>query len=69
MDAKSSSAKERAIKTATSSSPEGFRLVLKTYLLSNPENRYLFESRQRTKFSTRRIQQNRLRLRGIGRNP
>src|SRR5437016_3367592 len=33
--------------------PEGFRLVLKTYLASNPENRYVFESRQRTKFTTR----------------
>ena len=37
--------------------PEGFRLVLKTYLASNPDNRYLFESRQRTKYTTRRVQQ------------
>lgn len=37
--------------------PESFRLVLKTYLAGHPNNRYLFESRQRRKFSTRRIEQ------------
>jgi integrase/recombinase XerD len=37
--------------------PESFRLILKTHLAANPENRYLFESRQRTKYSTRRVQQ------------
>jgi integrase len=37
--------------------PESFRLTLRTYLAANPENRYLFESRQRTKYSTRRIEQ------------
>lgn len=37
--------------------PESFRLILKAHLAANPENRYLFESRQRTKFSTRRVQQ------------
>src|SRR5439155_27350729 len=37
--------------------PESFRLILKSHLAANPENRYLFESRQRTKFSTRRVQQ------------
>jgi integrase/recombinase XerD len=37
--------------------PEDFRLVLKTYLAAHPENRYLFESRQRTRFTTRRVQQ------------
>lgn len=37
--------------------PESFRLILKSHLAANPANRYLFESRQRTKFSTRRVQQ------------
>jgi integrase/recombinase XerD len=37
--------------------PESFRLTLKTYLAANPVNRYLFESRQRTKYTTRRVQQ------------
>ena len=37
--------------------PESFRLILKTYLAANPENRFLFESRQRTKYSARRVQQ------------
>jgi len=37
--------------------PESFRLILKTYLAANSANRYLFESRQRTKYTTRRIQQ------------
>lgn len=37
--------------------PESFRLILKAHLAANPDNRYLFESRQRTKFSTRRVQQ------------
>ena len=37
--------------------PESFRLILKAHLAANPENRYLFESRQRTRFSTRRMQQ------------
>ena len=37
--------------------PESFRLILKAHLAANPENRYLFESRQRTKYSTRRVQQ------------
>ena len=37
--------------------PESFRLILKAHLAANPENRYLFESRQRTKFSARRVQQ------------
>jgi integrase len=37
--------------------PESFRLILKAHLAANPENRYLFESRQRTRFSTRRVQQ------------
>jgi site-specific recombinase XerD len=37
--------------------PEGFRLTLKAHLAVNPRNRYLFESRRRTKFSTRRVQQ------------
>ena len=37
--------------------PESFRLTLRTYLAAHPENRYLFESRQRTKYSTRRIEQ------------
>lgn len=37
--------------------PESFRLILKSHLAANPKNRYLFESRQRTKFSTRRVQQ------------
>ena len=37
--------------------PESFRLILKSHLAAHPENRYLFESRQRTKFSSRRVQQ------------
>lgn len=37
--------------------PESFALVLKAHLEGNPDNRYLFESQQRTKFSTRRVQQ------------
>lgn len=37
--------------------PESFRLILKSHLAAHPENRYLFESRQRTRFSTRRVQQ------------
>jgi integrase/recombinase XerD len=37
--------------------PEDFRLVLKTYLAAHPDNRYLFESRRRTKFTARRVQQ------------
>jgi site-specific recombinase XerD len=37
--------------------PDGFRLVLKSYMSANPRNRYLFESRQRARFSARRVQQ------------
>ena len=37
--------------------PDDFRLALKTHLAAHPENRYVFESRQRTKYSTRRVQQ------------
>jgi integrase/recombinase XerD len=37
--------------------PDSFRLILKTHLAAHPENRFLFESRQRTKYSTRRVQQ------------
>jgi len=37
--------------------PESFRLILKSQLSANPENRFLFESRQRTKCTTRRVQQ------------
>jgi integrase/recombinase XerD len=36
--------------------PESFRLILKSHLAANPENRFLFESRQRTKYTTRRVQ-------------
>ena len=36
--------------------PEAFKLILRSHLAANPENRFLFESRQRTKFSTRRIE-------------
>lgn len=36
--------------------PASFALVLRTYMAANPENRYLFESRLKTKFSTRRLQ-------------
>jgi integrase len=35
--------------------PESFRLILTAHLAANPENRYLFESRQRTKFTARRV--------------
>ena len=37
--------------------PESFRLALKAYLAANPENEYLFESRHRHPYSTRRVQQ------------
>jgi integrase/recombinase XerD len=37
--------------------PESFRLILKAHLAANSVNRFLFESRQRTKFSSRRVQQ------------
>lgn len=37
--------------------PDRFALTLKAHLAANPRNRYLFESRQRTKYSTRRVQQ------------
>jgi len=37
--------------------PESFRLALKAYLATVPDNRYLFESRQRRRYSVRRIQQ------------
>lgn len=37
--------------------PDTFRLPLKAYVQSHPENEYLFESKQRRPFSTRRIQQ------------
>jgi integrase len=37
--------------------PESFRLILKAHLAANPENRYVFESRQRTRFTPRRVQQ------------
>src|SRR2546426_10184 len=37
--------------------PEPFRLILKAHIAAKPDNRYLFESRQRTRFSARRVQQ------------
>jgi len=37
--------------------PESFRLVLRSYLQANPNNRYLFESQRCTPFTPRRIQQ------------
>jgi len=37
--------------------PESFRLIIKAHLAANPKNRFLFESRQRTKYTTRRVQQ------------
>jgi len=37
--------------------PETFRLTLRAHLMANPDNRYLFESRQRTKFTVRRVEQ------------
>jgi integrase/recombinase XerD len=37
--------------------PDSFRLILKSHLAANPANRYLFESRQRRKYSSRRVQQ------------
>ncbi len=37
--------------------PESFRLILKAYLAANPENVYLFESRHRRPYTTRRLQQ------------
>jgi integrase len=37
--------------------PNSFRLTLKAHLVAHPENRYLFESRQRRRFSVRRVQQ------------
>lgn len=37
--------------------PDSFRLPLKAYVQSHPENEYLFESRHSKPFTTRRIQQ------------
>jgi integrase/recombinase XerD len=37
--------------------PDAFRLPLKAYVQSNPEQTYLFESRQKRHYSTRRVQQ------------
>jgi integrase/recombinase XerD len=37
--------------------PEAFGLTLKAYLASHQENRYLFESQRRTRYTTRRIEQ------------
>jgi integrase/recombinase XerD len=37
--------------------PDSFRLTLQAHLAANPENRYLFESRRKTKYTTRRIEQ------------
>jgi site-specific recombinase XerD len=37
--------------------PESFRLVLRSHLQANPKNRYLFESRRCTPFTSRRVQQ------------
>jgi site-specific recombinase XerD len=37
--------------------PRGFRLVLRSHLRANPQNRYLFESRRCTPFTPRRVQQ------------
>jgi integrase/recombinase XerD len=37
--------------------PDSFRLTLKAYREANPDNRYLFESRQRRPYSPRRVEQ------------
>lgn len=37
--------------------PDAFRLPLKAYVLAHNQNEYLFESQQRRRYSTRRIQQ------------
>jgi integrase/recombinase XerD len=37
--------------------PQGFGLTLKSYMATAPENEYLFESRQRRRYSERRIGQ------------
>jgi site-specific recombinase XerD len=37
--------------------PDSFRLVLRTYMVGQPKNQYLFEGQRRTKFSVRRVQQ------------
>lgn len=37
--------------------PDSFRLTLKAYREASPDNRYLFESRQRRLYSTRRVEQ------------
>jgi integrase/recombinase XerD len=37
--------------------PDSFRLTLKAYCEANPDNRSLFESRQRRPYSTRRVEQ------------
>ena len=37
--------------------PAGFRLVLKSHLRANPQNRYLFETRRYGPFTPRRVQQ------------
>lgn len=37
--------------------PDGFALILKAHLAAHADNRYLFESRHRKRYSARRIQQ------------
>lgn len=37
--------------------PEAFRTILKLHLAAHPENKYLFETVRRSKFSTRRVQE------------
>jgi integrase/recombinase XerD len=37
--------------------PDSFRLALRAYMASAPENRYLFESQRHTKYSKRRVQE------------
>ena len=37
--------------------PDSFALILQSHLAAHPDNRYLFESRHRKRYSARRIQQ------------
>jgi integrase/recombinase XerD len=55
--AKSSSIAGRGDKDRYILFPDPFRLTLKAHLAAHPENHYLFETRQRGPYTTRRVQQ------------
>ena len=47
----------RAARTATSCSASRFATALRTHIAAHPNNRWLFQTRRNTKYSTRRVQQ------------